>query len=221
MGCKVCNEQIFPYWDKLSKTEQELLHQSSVELQYKKGTLVHRSEESCKGMMYVASGQLRTYILSEEGREVTLFRVREGEVCIMSASCLLDAIAFDVMIEAVEDTEVILFPSTVMSGIIAAHPEAELYIYKAATERFTDVIWMMQQILFMGADRRIAIFLWDETTKTGTNLIYYTHDEIARFIGSAREVVSRMLKYFAQEGILESRRGEIEIIDKARLKEYL
>lgn len=203
MSCEICNEQIFPFWSKISRAEQEILQQGSVKVQYEKGTLIHRSEESCKGIMYVMAGQLRTYILSDEGREVTLFRVREREVCIMSASCLMEAIAFDVMIEAVEDTTVVMFPSTILAGIMGAHPEAELYIYKSATERFTDVIWMMQQILFMGADRRIAIFLWDEIAKTGSLVLHYTHDEIARFIGSAREVVTRMLKYFAQGGTLK------------------
>lgn len=221
MTCEACNKQIFPFWNKLSKAEQDSLLQGMVELRYEKGTLIHRSDESCKGIMYVMTGQLRTYILSDEGREVTLFRVREEEVCIMSASCLMDSFAFDVMIEAVEDTVVQMFPSVLLAGIMEAHPEVELYIYKATTERFSDVMWMMQQILFMGADRRLAIFLWDEMAKTGSEMIYYTHDEIARFIGSAREVVSRMVKYFAQEGVLESKRGEIKIIDKKKLKQYL
>lgn len=214
-------KKVFPFWEKLNSTERELLLHGCIEMHHKKGTIVHRSEESCKGLMFVVEGQLRTYILSEEGREITLYRVRAGEVCVMSASCLMEAIAFDVMIEAVEDSEVLMFPSGLMAGMMEQHPEMELYIYKSATERFTDVMWIMQQILFMGADRRIAIFLWDEVTKTGTDVLHYTHDEIARFIGSAREVVTRILKYFAQEGVLESKRGEIKVLDKTKLKQYL
>lgn len=96
-----------------------------------------------------------------------------------------------------------------------------LYLQKQANERFSDVIWTMQQILFMGVDQRIAIFLWDEIAKIKQTTLTYTHDEVARLIGSAREVVTRILKYFVQEGVLRLSRGKIEVIDKDKLKTYL
>lgn len=90
-----------------------------------------------------------------------------------------------------------------------------------ATTRFSDVMWAMQQILFMGVDKRLAIFLWDETAKTGSNSIKMTHEQIARYMGSAREVVSRMLKYFAGEGIVALSRGEIRVMDKEKLSKLI
>lgn len=148
------------------------------------------ADQDCKGILLLLSGQLRAFLLSEEGREVTLYRVREGETCVLSSSCLMDAIVFDVLIEAIEETHVITLPVTALSPLAQQRPEIELFLYKTASERFSDIMWTMQQILFMGMDRRAAIFLWDESAQKGP-VLRITHDEMARYIGSAREVVTR------------------------------
>lgn len=211
----------FSFWEDLTEREKELLASYSVMTEYGKGEDIHRTDEKCAGLLLVISGQLRTYILSEDGREVTLYRLFQGEPSILSAGCVLDEVAFDVMIEAVEDTKAILIPAGVFHQLMESNIHVELYAYKQATERFSDVMWTMQQILFMGVDRRLAIFLWDEITKNGQDTVSYTHDQIARYIGSAREVVSRMLKYFSQEGIISQARGSIRVLDRGKLKTYL
>lgn len=209
--------EAFPFWKDLAPQQQSAILESSVEIFYPKGTVLHRAEQGCKGILLLCSGQLRTYIVSEEGREVTLYRVHGGEACVMAASCLMDAIVFDVLIEAIEDTQAITVPAAVFSRVIQDRPEAELFLYKTASERFSDIMWTMQQILFMGADRRVAIFLWDEYVRGGA-VIALTHDEIARYIGSAREVVTKVLKYFAQEGIVSLGRGRVTVLDKEKLR---
>ena len=182
---------------------------------------MNRTDEECKGMIILKSGQIRVYMLSDEGREVTLYRLHKGDICVLSASCLLDSITFDVVIEVVEGAETILVPSGILHQVIEQNPYMELFLQRQANERFSDVMWTMQQLLFMRMDRRVAIFLWDEISTTKQNILAYTHDEVARFIGSAREVVTRVLKYFVQEGVLKLSRGKIEIIDKDKLKSYL
>ena len=214
-------QKVFPFWENLNQEEQALVAESIVSRKMQKGESMHRGCGECSGIVYVAKGQLRVYIVSEEGREVTLYRVHTGDLCVLSASCLMDAIVFDVLIEAVEETELIFLPSPVLKGIMEKNPMVELSLYRTATERFSDVMWTMQQILFMGADKRVAHFLWDEMAKTGETTIRLTHDEVARFIGSAREVVSKVLKYFAEEGAVALSRGKIEIIDKGKLRNYL
>lgn len=214
-------ELFLPFWNELEPKEQELLEQGCSVVKYEKGTLMHRCEQDCSGMMLVTKGQLRSYIVSEEGREVTLFRVRENDICVLSATCLMDAIVFDVLIDAVEDTEGIMLPSALLSTLLEKYPKIETCLYKTATERFSEVVWTMQQLLFLSMDRRIAIFLWDEMNRTKTLAIHLTHDEIARYIGSAREVVTKVLKYFSEEGIVSLGRGKIEILDKKMLKKYL
>ena len=214
-------EMLFPFWSKLSDAEKELIEQTTYIETYNKGMLMHRTEDSCKGLMTVLTGQLRTYILSEEGREVTLFRVNAEEVCVLSASCLLDAITFDVLIEATEDTEVLVVPSAVLNQVMQQNPYVELFLYKAATEKFSDVMWTMQQILFLKIDQRVAQFLWDEMIQKNSMTLSITHDEIAQYIGSAREVVTKVLKYMVKENVLELKRGTIIILDKEKLRGYM
>jgi len=214
-------EMLFPFWSKLSDVEKELIEQTIYVETYNKGMLMHRTEDSCKGLMTVLSGQLRTYILSEEGREVTLFRVNAEEVCVLSASCLMDTITFDVLIEATEDTEVFVLPTTTLNQIVQQNPYIELFLYNSATEKFSDVMWTMQQILFLKIDQRVAQFLWDEMIQKNNVTLSLTHDEIARYIGSAREVVTKVLKYMVKEGALELKRGTITILDKELLRSYM
>ena len=213
--------EIFPFWQQLSDAEKEMVASSVYTEKYNKGMLMHRTEDSCKGLMTVLTGVLRTYILSEEGREVTLFRVQSEEVCVLSASCLLDTITFDVLIEATEDTEVLVLPSAVLKQLTDKNPYVELYLYKAATEKFSDVMWTMQQILFLKIDQRVAQFLWDEMVQKNSMTLSITHDEIAKLIGSAREVVTKVLKYMAKDQAVELKRGTVTVIDKEKLRAFL
>ena len=214
-------QTMFPFWEQLNSEERNIVSANALSQKMKKGDILHRGCGECSGIVHVAKGQLRVYIVSEEGREVTLYRLHKGDLCVLSASCLMDAIVFDVLIEAVQETELVVLPSPALSAIMANNPMVELSLYKTVVEHFSDVMWTMQQILFMGADKRVAHFLWDEMAKTGDMTIRLTHEEVARFIGSAREVVTKVLKYFVEEGVVALSRGKIEIIDKAKLRNYL
>ena len=207
----------FPFWPELDQGQRQTLIDGSFLSAIPKGTVTHQAQQGCKGLQLVLEGQLRVYIVSEEGREVTLYRVRAGEVCVMSSSCLMDAIVFEVLIEAMADTQVLTIPSPILAPVLQRCPKAELFLYKTASTRFADVMWTMQQILFMGADRREAIFLWEEFRQNGP-VIRLTHDEIARCIGSAREVVTRVLNYFAQEGLMALGRGKITLLQPDALQ---
>ncbi|MBR6543411.1 MAG: Crp/Fnr family transcriptional regulator [Anaerotignum sp.] len=214
-------QNIFPFWGQLNQEEQKTVAENVLSQKLQKGDILHRGCGECSGIVHVAKGQLRVYIVSEEGREVTLYRLHQGEMCVLSASCLMDAIVFDVLIEAVAESELIVLPSPVLHPIMEGNPLVELSLYKTVVENFSEVMWTMQQILFMGADKRVAHFLWDEMAKTGDMTIRMTHEEVARFIGSAREVVTKVLKYFVEEGAVALSRGKIEIIDKTKLRNYL
>lgn len=220
MNCKILSDT-YPFWNRLSEKEKSELIKGCVEVTYEKGMNVHRSEMECRGAMLLLSGVLRVYIISEEGREVTLFRIHKGESCVLSASCLLESIQFDILIEATEKAEAIVIPTNILHPIMEHNPYVGLYMYKQATERFSDVMWTIQQILFMSADKRVAIFLWDEIIHQKQLTLKITHEEIAKNIGSAREVVTKVLKYFSSEGVVSLGRGKVEILDKEKLKKYL
>ena len=214
-------KEILSFWPHLTPDEQDFLLDTAQELQFSKHQIIHNGENHCAGVILIKKGTLRTSLLSEEGREITLFRLYEKDVCILSASCLLSNITFDVQVCAETDCDVVLIPSSVFSKLAQHNIYAENFSYKVATERFSDVMWAMQQILFMSFDKRLAIFLADEAARTETTSLRLTHEQIARYTGSAREVVSRMLKYFAEEGIVSLSRGEIKIIDKEKLRSLI
>ena len=210
--------QTFPFWEDLSEADRESLIRSSYPVNFKKGTHIHDGNE-CTGVILVRSGNLRLYLLSSEGKEVTLYRLYGGDVCVLSASCVLDAITFDVSVDAEEDSECVVVGSCVLEELSRRIPRVKLFIMEVALSRFSDVMWVMQQILFMSMDKRLAIFLLDESAKTGSDTIKLTHEQIAKYMGSAREVVTRMLKYFSAEGMLSATRGEgIKLLDKKRLR---
>ncbi len=203
---------IFSFWKSLTLSQVEFLEQNIRTIVFNKGKLVHRSDGGCQGIMAVRSGSLRVYCISEEGREVTLYRVGAGEICVLSASCLMDSIVFDVLIEAVEKTTVSLVPSSILHKVEEENPLVSLYIYKNATEKFSEVLWTLQQVLFLKIDQRIENFLRDESLRQKSKILSVTHDEIAREIGSVREVVTKTLKYMEENGLVSLGRGKIEIL---------
>lgn len=210
-------EQI-PFWDRLDEEEKEKLAESARRESFRKGERIDRASGQCRGMIRILSGRLRTYFLSEEGREITLFSLLTDEICVLSASCLMNTVSFEVFIEAVEDTELLLLPSAMLHGIMENNPEVELFLSRTVNSRLSDAMQAMQRVLFLSAEARVALFLLEEAQLSGKEEISCTHEEIARFIGSAREVVSKTLKGFVAEGILKTGRGKIEILDGEKLK---
>ena len=206
------------FWDKLSPTEQRELSAHTQLYTYGAGQNVHSASNQCVGVLLVKSGGLRVYMMSGDGREITLYRLSGGNVCILSASCVLHNITFDVFIDAERDTEVLLIGSAYFSRLLEQNVYAENFALKIAVDVFSEVMWTMEQILFMSFDKRLAIFLLDEVSKTGNDTLGLTHEQIARYMGSAREVVSRMLKYFEKEGIVALSRGSVEVTDKETLR---
>ena len=211
-------KEIFPFWGNISDTDKDYICQNSHICTYPKGKNIHNGEE-CSGVLIVRSGSLRLYIMSDEGKDITLYRLHRGDMCMLSASCVLSAITFDVFVDAEEDSECCVVSGPAFAAVSERNPDIRIFALETAVSRFSDVMWVMQQILFMSMDKRLAIFLSDEAVRTGSDVIALTQGQIARYMGSAREVVSRMLKYFAGEGIVEVSRGGITILDKKRLRQ--
>lgn len=209
--------EIFPFWEKISDADRNYICQNSYEVTYPKGKNIHDGDE-CSGVIFVLSGSLRLYMMSEQGKDITLYRLHKGDLCMLSASCVLSAITFEVFVDAEEESECCVVSGAAFAAVSERNPDVRIFALETTVSRFSDVMWVMQQILFMSMDKRLAIFLYDEAARTGSDTIALTHGQIARYMGSAREVVSRMLKYFAAEGIVEVSRGGVTILDKKRLR---
>ena len=183
-----------PYWGNLTEAERDAVARHAVIRRYPAGSVLHSGGSACLGMIFVLGGSLRTYLLSEEGREITLFRLAAGDPCVLSAACVVSQLTFDTQMEAETDCDLLIVGAArVQKADRGEHLRAVL-LYELATERFSSVMWTMQQILFEKVDRRLAAFLLSESEKAGSLEVRMTHEEIARQINSAREVVARMLK---------------------------
>ena len=147
----------FPVWERLNAREQAGLAEHTAQVHYEKGARLHGAGTECIGVLFVMRGRLRAYMLSQEGREITLYRLGAGEICILSASCVLSEITFDVHIDAEEDTDALLTGAPYFSALCEQSIYAECFSYKLAAERFSDVMWAMQQLLFMRMDQRLAV----------------------------------------------------------------
>ena len=136
----------------------------------------------------------------------------------LSASCVLQSITFDVYIDAELPSDCYMINGMAFRSVSERVLEVKNYALEAAVQRFADVMWIMQQIVFMSMDKRLAIFLLDDVQKSGSNTITLTHEQIARHLGTAREVISRLLKHLAGDGVIEVTRKGIIILDKNKLR---
>ena len=212
-------EHFFPVWDQLTITQKNRILDSLTTRQIKKGTMFHNGSMDCTGLLLVKHGQLRVCILSDEGREVTLYRLFDRDMCLFSASCIIRSIQFDVTIEAEKDTGLWIIPAEIYKNIMEESAPVANYTNELMASRFSDVMWLMEQIMWKSFDKRLAAFLLEESTLEGNNTLKLTHEIIANHLGTAREVVTRMLRYFQNEGMVKLARGKVEITDEKKLRQ--
>lgn len=209
------------YWDSLSEEEKAVLMRGTTGRSYQKNEYIHGFSDACLGMVYVCRGSIRVYTTSEEGREVTLFHISEGECCIMSASCVITGISLDVQLLAEEETEIMAVHSGTIQKLMDSNIYVKCFAYELAVKRFSSVVWVMQEILFAQFDVRMARFLLSVYEKTGKLNIQMTQEAIAIEVNSAREVVARMLKQFASDNLIELKRGTIVLKNIDGLKKII
>ena len=209
--------EYLPFWDKLSEQQRQQIVQVVEFRQVKKGNHIHDSSADCLGLVMVKSGQLRAYILSEDGREITISRLFEYDVSLLSASCVMPDMQFNVMIEAEKDTQFWSIPACLFKNLVDETLAVASYANSLISGNFSELMWLMEQIMWKSFDKRLASFLLDEMAIEDSACLKITHEKIANHMGTAREVVTRMLRYFQSEGMVNLTRGAIEIIDIHKL----
>lgn len=211
-------QEYFPIWDQLRPEQQDKILDSLIFKSVTKGTVLHNGSMDCTGLLLIKSGQLRAYILSDEGREITIYRLFDRDLCLFSASCMLRSIQFEITIEAEKDSELWIIPPDVYQGIMAESAPVANYTNELMASRFSEVMWLMEQVMWKSLDKRLAAFLLDEASIEGTNSLKITHEVIANHLGSHREVITRMLRYFQSEGMVKLSRGMVTILDEDKLQ---
>ena len=212
-------QDYFPVWEKLTFVQQQQLKASAISRTVKKGTVLHNGNLDCTGLLLIRHGQLRSYILSDEGREITLYRLFDRDICLFSASCMMRSIQFEMMIEAEKDTELWIVPADIYQNVMQESAPVSNFTNEIMAARFSEVMWLMEQIMWKSFDKRLAAFLLEESALEGDNTLKLTHEIIANHLGTAREVVTRMLRYFQSEGMVKLARGTVEITDTEKLRQ--
>ena len=212
-------QKLFPVWDKLNPAQQQLLTQTIVPKTLGKGAVLHDGSADCAGLVLIKSGQLRAYILSEDGREITLYRLLDQDICLFSASCVMRSVQFEIMIAAEKESEVYIIPPYIFKKVMDESAPLANYVNELMATRFSEVMWLIEQIMWKSVDKRLAGFLLEESTLENSDVLKLTHEAIANHLGTAREVVTRMLRYFQSEGLVKLTRGTVEIVDRDSMEQ--
>ena len=211
-------DDYFPFWNKLTPQQQQQLQDVTHPLTAKAGTVLHNGNSDCLGLLLIESGQLRVYTLSPEGREITLYRLFKQDICLFSASCVMPDVQFEVVVEAEKDCKLWVVPSCLFKNMMNDDLAVASYTNRLLSSRFSDVMWLMEQVMWKSFDKRLAAFLLEERDLEDSLSLKITHEKIANHLGTAREVVTRMLRYFQSEGLVKLTRGSVEITDLPRLQ---
>lgn len=211
-------EAFFPgVWDKLTDAQRRALESAASPRSLEAGEQLSGAGE-CVGLLAVRSGRLRAYMISDTGREITLYRLFERDICLFSASCVMRGLQFDVSIEAEQPSEVLVVSPEVYKRVMEESAPLANYTNELMASRFSEVMWLVEQILWKSFDRRLAAFLLEESALESSDELRITHERIAAHLGTAREVVTRMLRYFQSEGLVSLSRGTVRIADRQGLE---
>lgn len=211
--------EFFPGWNQLTQAQQNRLYQAAERRTVQKGEIVHNGSMDCLGLLLVSSGQLRAFIFSDEGREITLYRLFQRDICLFSASCVMSSIQFDITIQAERECEVWVIPPKVYKELVEESVVLANYIAQIMGSRLSEVMWLIEQILWKSQDKRLAAFLLEESVLEEMPVLHITHEIIGNHLGTAREVITRMLRYFQNEGLVRLSRGTVELLDEKALKQ--
>jgi len=210
-----------PFWANLSPEEKAIVSQRAITKRFSKNQLISSNSSACLGVILILSGGIRVSLISDEGREVTLYRAHANEFCVSTAFCVIQQLTFEAIVTAEEDTTVLVIPSSVCARLMDSNIHVRAFIFENSTKRYSQTIWAIQQMLFKRFDQRLASYLISAYEQSGSDEVPKTQEEIARDVNSAREVVARMLKDFAAKGLVEIKRGKIVLKNAEGLKKLL
>ena len=203
-----------PFWRALTAREQETMQACAQIRSYQKGELIYSKEQECLGLIRVLSGTVRTFMLSDEGREVRLYHVDEQDMDVLSASCVMNQISFETQMVADSDCTLLIVPAVCLKNFKESNLYVRCFLFEKLGERFSDVMLKMQAILFTRLDQRIAEALLSRCSRT----VHITHEQLAGEINSTREAVSRILKGLERQSLIRLGRGQITLSDPDALR---
>lgn len=206
-------EENLPFFKNLNEKEKDELILKSYVAKYEKGEIVHSKNSSCTGLLITTSGNFRVFISSPSGRQITLFKLYDRDICMLSASCVFTNLTYDVNLEAQDKSEAIIIDSSLIKKISSSNFEVMNFILNLTQDKLSQVMYVLEQTTFFSLDERIKNYLLEQSRYTDSNLLHITHEDMANELGSSREVISRILKKFEKDGKIEIFRGKVKIIN--------
>lgn len=213
-------QSLLPFYEYLDEAQLDLILQNSREVSFEEGQLLSGGQNSCQGFVSVKSGEISASMISQDGREAELFTLSDGDFCIFSASCIFLPRTFHLQMTVVKKSQLFIIPSATVEKLRSQNIHVELYAYKTMTRRFSDVMAATEDLLFVSVEKRLAKLLLSKNDDKDSlpYSILITQEILAKKLGSAREVVSRILSSFKKSGIIETKRGEIIVKNPAALE---
>lgn len=213
--------EVLPFIEELNVEEQQLLLKNTYEMKYPAGQYLVENGLMCENVYVVLEGLIRIYNVSEEGREITYYRVGSGETCLFTMGCILEHKPFDAMAQVEKASRVLAIPGYIFEELMNMNPGFRNYVIKRLLMTITDLMMLTEEVTFHSMNKRLASFLINAKHQQGGQTIKATHEFISQELGTAREVVSRMLKELEKKEILLLSRGKILLKDMKALERFL
>jgi CRP/FNR family transcriptional regulator len=209
-----------PFFNDAPSELKRALMEAATIVHLEAGEFFLREGDTCPNFAIVVSGRLRVFKLEESGQEITLYHVGPGEACPLNVSCILSDRPVPAMAKVDETVEAVIVPAATFRAWIADHEAMRKFVFQMFSTRLTEVMSLVEEVAFRRMDqrlaRRLADLLVDESSR-GT--VEITHADIAADLGTAREVVSRLLKEFERHGAISLSRGRILLRDEEVLRQ--
>jgi len=211
----------FEFYRNADSRFQAELEQTAFTAQLPAGAFYFHEGDACSQIALVGIGSIRVFKTGESGREITLYHVCSGETCILTASCVLAGKQYPAHAQAETETEAVIFPAVTFRQWVADKRDVQKFIFETLADRMADVMSLIEEITFNKLDKRLAVYLLQQFENNGkpVRIVHATHEKIATELGSAREVVSRLLKEFERVKAVELARSRIILRDDKRLKQ--
>ena len=210
-----------PFASVLTEEEVQLIKQSAYLRPFSQREVLHaRSQTECLGLVMVLSGSLCASMMSDEGKQIQLYRLSQGEVCVFMARCVLNFLSYESVVEGEKAGTVLVIPTTAVERLMQ-NMRVENILNRMALQRCTQIMNALERVLFTRVDKRLISYLLQEAEKKQSRELRLTHEQLARDISSAREVVSRLLGQLSAKGLVSLGRGQINLENIEAMKEYI
>ncbi len=201
--------KIFPFYDSMDGKDLDKLVAYAGLRKLPKGQLMMGDNGRCNGVPLLLSGTLRLFRVAENGREINVYNVHQGELCVLAAICTLADFEYDFSAQAKEDCELAVLPPEAFRQLMSESDVFKNYIFNALADKLVASLRAIEMLNFSSIEDRLSDYLYYNADENNT--VSATHEMMARDIGSSREVVSRQLKKFEKQGLLEIKRGKVQL----------